>query len=612
MPTPIMHQDPSGIQGDLSPAGSIGGVYVQSGAPAQSYGVQTSTLFLRNDTVVPGLSGTTNCFGVGDSLEFARSLYVACASGMIFSLNLTSLGTNRLFWPNRMSAANFVLDPETSELFIAAMNYSGPPSPSSGQIDVLNLTTGQFDGNFSTRPYPGPMVFDPLNHLIYVANSLLGYLSVVDPRAHQTISSAQTVGAVGDMAVDQATGSILLPEIAYDAVEVYSPTAGTVVGSYGVGSRPTAVVYDNQSNRVYISESGGDNVTVLNGTTYGVVGAITVGLGPDALALDTADGYLFVNNGVSRTISVINLTTSVVSRTLPGQLSSEQSGDTLSDELTYDGLTGQVYATSAASQGISVIDARNLTVLRSSRMGASPEALCYDPTNERLFVADNGANLIEEYNGSTLQLEHTSELNATPYALLLDPNDHDLFVSEQTGVQVFDGTSLQLLRNVSGPRQGFGMAADSADGLVYIADDTNSNNSLTAIDDRTFAVSARVPIPVWSDLLQYDPPAGRILVGSNGNLTSFNASNQRNLGLIQFSTPPTDLRFDPIDGRIYVAFCPGISIYDATTLALVGTISAAGDSPCLSVYNGGTSGTILGGQAGARVVGKLNRPGGEL
>ena len=380
-------------------------------------------------------SGTTNCFGVGDSLEFARSLYVACASGMIFSLNLTSLGTNRLFWPNRMSAANFVLDPETSELFIAAMNYSGPPSPSSGQIDVLNLTTGQFDGNFSTRPYPGPMVFDPLNHLIYVANSLLGYLSVVDPRAHQTISSAQTVGAVGDMAVDQATGSILLPEIAYDAVEVYSPTAGTVVGSYGVGSRPTAVVYDNQSNRVYISESGGDNVTVLNGTTYGVVGAITVGLGPDALALDTADGYLFVNNGVSRTISVINLTTSVVSRTLPGQLSSEQSGDTLSDELTYDGLTGQVYATSAASQGISVIDARNLTVLRSSRMGASPEALCYDPTNERLFVADNGANLIEEYNGSTLQLEHTSELNATPYALLLDPNDHDLFVSEQTGVQ---------------------------------------------------------------------------------------------------------------------------------------------------------------------------------
>jgi DNA-binding beta-propeller fold protein YncE len=512
---------------------------------------------------VASLSDGMNASYVIGQSDFNSNATATTQSGLNGPHGLAfDAGTNRLFVDDFNNSRVLVFDVNTGADGPNAVNVLG-------QTDFTTGYTGRSQSRFAN---PRGLAFDQGNNRMYLADS-----------GNQRVIYFNVSAIVNGQNAEDGLG-------VQDGAGTYNWTMGvynTPPNARGM-SEALDVVLDTSSHRLFISDSRNSRVlgfdldsndTIVDRVADHVLGQTTFGNAsknatqnkfyfPIGLDFDPAGRRLFVGDGYNNRILIYDLSGGI------------------SDGQNAAHVIGQTNFTNSGT-GIT----QNQLCL--------PRGLRYDPSLNRLYVADTSNNRVMVFNVSnvtdgmnainvlgqpdftTNSVGITQNKMTTPYGLSLDIPGQRLFVAENSGnrVTVFNVSSLangQNAMNVLGQadftssgaataRNGmnapFGVTHDPVSGRLYVSD--YNNNRVLVFDGKT---------------LSNGQNAANVLGQSNFTSGSF-ATTQN--GLYR----PTLLTIDSSHHRLFV---PEFSNRRVTTFL----VDLAPSTSTLTAVTGSSSGQV--------------------
>jgi DNA-binding beta-propeller fold protein YncE len=135
----------------------------------------------------------------------------------------------------------------------------------------------------------------------------------------------------------------------------------------------------------------------------------------------------------------------------------------------------------------------------------------------------------------------------------LDPKADLLFVADLGGSRVlaFDVKAGRLVKVIAGVAKVHGVLAVPELGRVYAS--ATGSHELVAIDERTFAITARSPAGRYPDGVAFDPKEGKVYVSdeTGGAVAVIDASTHKLRRLIPMGGEVGNTQYDAASGLIY-------------------------------------------------------------
>ena len=422
-------------------------------------------------------------------------------------------------------------------------------------------TANRVVANFSLTGAGASMVFDPSLGYLVVAYST--YVLAVNPTTGSVAWSdnlGSTVGippVVGLVSVGNGL-SLIGADPSGPLVQLWKfDAANGSVTSLPVGFYPTSVVYVPATNQFFVADSYGANlVTVVNATTNRVITNIQLGTyQPSALAYDARDRTVYVTSETNLLVvggpvlSAINVTTDAVTT-----VATESMGPYILDPLAeaLDPAHSRLYVT-GSGQPTSGIWTFNTTsgalVAVAVDNGSSPRGIAYDPTQQKLFVANWGSDNVTVFNASTDRLIASIPVGMEPSSAFYDPDNGEVYVANfySENLTVIDAATETVVGSISGfmfssPTLGGGNGVfgyDPALHRLYVENTLTTlgggvpASNLTVLNSTTGSVVGWTVTTGSADGIAVDVASGKIAVAGFGT---------GSLSLL--TTPSTPISFD--------------------------------------------------------------------
>ena len=424
----------------------------------------------------------------------------------------------------------------------------------------------------------GQMAFDPVNGYVYVTRFSSNDVNVIHGT---TLVATILVGTnPGPIAYSPANGDMYVVNWGSNNVSVISGTS--VVSTVRVGTEPYSIAYDAKDGDMYVGNAGSANVTVISGMT--VVANVAVANYPYTLVYDGGNGDIYVAcygpvpypQGY---VSVVSGTAVVA--TVP--VGSDPSA------MAYDSGNGDVYVVNDNSGNVTAI--AGLAGAGFITVGAGPVAIAVDPSSGYVYVANNNPGTVSVIStatpysvnftesglpgGSTWSVSlngaaHTSTTpnisfsmtNGTyPFAVGVSPGysatpaSGNVIVSGGSVTQGITFTySVVSVPVGSGP---VGLAYDSANGYVYVAN--GGSNNISVLSGTKVVATVPAYNSPWG--VTYDSQNGYVYVanweGGSGPGVVTVINGTRDVANISYSTvngaASMGITYDSSNGTVWVA-----------------------------------------------------------
>ena len=369
---------------------------------------------------------------------------------------------------------------------------------------------------------PNTIVLQNQSHAIAVYNQsgkeipFANVGSTTEYTSPSNISYIMTNITAGEMAQNDV-GSVLIntgaPNTSSSTSVSYSPLSKIRAADVGIepqvntstGGEPLAILYYQANNTIYVANLSGNNVWAINATTGAIIKSIIIGPAgdnPTAMALDPVDKHIFVTSVNNNSISVINATTNKLNATIVAPADSNPFGvsnppsTSAPNGIAFDSVTGNLYVVLTNNMVLDTINATQNKIVSTffnwgTSFGVSPYTVSVSPSGMIYVVA---------------------------YGLFIGTTQY----SNQ--VWVFKTPSVYRSTNIAGNElpyasHSYGMAFDSTNSLMYVADSASDN--VYAVN-ATAHINATITLP--------DSPLGISLVsagnGGKGFLYVVTTGNQ--------------------------------------------------------------------------------------
>lgn len=260
----------------------------------------------------------------------------------------------------------------------------------SDSVSVINSATGGVVATIPTGQHAWQLAYDPANRRLYVANDFTNRLTVIDTRTNAVVGAlyagcAYTVGVV----YDHLNGFLYIECDADSVIAIANPATGVVFKHIPVsgGTGNNGIAIDPHTGDLYVANFAGDTVTVISGSTNRAVGVLNVGPNPDGTLYDPISGLVYVSLFHSNQVVLLNPNTGRVVSVVVG-------GDP--EGFAYLGPDHLVAVADTGSDSLTVLDASTGEVVESLPGGSTPNDLAYDAGSQLLFVSDeNTGSLLE-------------------------------------------------------------------------------------------------------------------------------------------------------------------------------------------------------------------------
>jgi len=159
------------------------------------------------------------------------------------------------------------------------------------------------------------------------------------------------------------------------------------------------VTVDALRRRVYAAHTASQALTIVDADTGKVTGQVRVGP-VHGVAVDPVTGHVYTGNGADDSISEIDPVAKTVLRTTP------VAGSV--DAIAYDASNGHIYADEDDGTHVFVVDAKTMKSVGSVDLpGHKPEYLAIDPRTHDVYqnIADLGEVVV--IDGATLKVKRT-------------------------------------------------------------------------------------------------------------------------------------------------------------------------------------------------------------
>jgi YVTN family beta-propeller protein len=301
-------------------------------------------------------------------------------------------------------------NPNDNKVYVANGNFSAlfGPRTSGKTISVINCVGDTLESTITVvnkGVVPAAVCYDPTNQKVYETNLLGGF---VIPNFGQvgrldgtppTVTESPTSGLGAAFIIHNPNDDTLYFSNALNDVVVrMNPTTLAIVGSpIAVGRSPIGICYNPVNHKIYVACGGGqtpsnpDNRVFVINSDLTQDTPIVCGTGATGPVYDSVDNKIFVTNAgttdvPNNTVSVIDPTTGTVTNTITVGSGPFGGG--------YNPTTNRIYVANTASSSVSVIDGATENVVETiTDPGiANPLSLAVNPNTNKIYVGNFGTD----------------------------------------------------------------------------------------------------------------------------------------------------------------------------------------------------------------------------
>jgi len=260
------------------------------------------------------------------------------------------------------------VDGQTEHLFVVSMGaQKGDGTPlGPGNVRLLDARSGALIRVARVGLQPWAVAVDHATHRVFVANYRSHTVSVLDVDTGRVVRTALVGKGPVAVATDDVTGRVFVANEDSGTVSMLDARTGVVLGTITTGS-PNAIAVDARAGRIVVTNGGLGTVDVIDAKSGAIVNTVTVGGSPMDVAIDNRTGRAFVTDTQAHRALFVLLRPVV-----GGRLS---------------------WAGENNDDGVSVIDTRSGTLLRTVRVGAAA-GVAVDRQTGHAFVVSPGSNSV--------------------------------------------------------------------------------------------------------------------------------------------------------------------------------------------------------------------------
>jgi YVTN family beta-propeller protein len=420
-------------------------------------------------------------------------------------------------------------------------------------------------------------------------------------------------GNVEGTAVDYATDMIYVSDSYDNVVTVINGATNQVADTISIGSPFTGnqgyffvnnIAVNQATNTIYVSNMASNVIAVINGTTNQVVTNIPVGHEPEGIGVNEVTNTIYVANYIDSTISVID----GASQTVTGTISAYGFG--LPTAVAVNDVTNQIYVASDAGNILDIDGSgtNSPNVIRTD----SSLGIVVDPATNNVYIASamGSLNRFEIYNATTNTLSFRNI--PTPISIsetegmAFNPTTDTIYLGEENSpITVFDVANNSVSEGLAySPNDPVGIGVDALTGAVYVSDvQTGQEVVIGAQTPIAAPIITSTATANESASITWTPPAGTILgyivqvtnpdntthsitygpSATSATVTGLNNGTAYALSVVAIgpSGPGQSTVNDPVTPYPLAPGAPTISLHSETSSTLSITWAAAqqGDEP---------------------------------
>jgi YVTN family beta-propeller protein len=269
--------------------------------------------------------------------------------------------------------------------------------------------------------------------------------------------------------------------------------------------------------------------------------------------------------------------------------------------ITYDPSSDRIYVANIWSSTVSVISGSTNSVIDNILVGRYPLWPVYVPSNNQIYVTNAGSNDTYVINAVTNRLVKSIAVGTNPFGIAYNPTNNSVYVTNlaKNAVSVIDAATDVVVSNI--PLGNFSGVINIPDSnspslLAYVKD-----NGALYISKSPYAVSIinKVTNAAVDDILldtaranpfgiAYNPTNHNIYVtkSARNQVSVISTITNSIVGNITVGTRPFDIVYNPINNDMYVANQGSntVSVIDSARNSVIRTIPA-GSQPTGITYD---------------------------
>jgi YVTN family beta-propeller protein len=234
-------------------------------------------------------------------------------------------------------------------------------------------------------------------------------------------------------------------------------------------------------------------------------------------------------------------------------------------------------------------------------VGIRPGGITYDPSNDRIYVANIWSSTVSVINGSTNSVIDNILVGRYPLWPVYVPSNNQIYVTNagSNDTYVINATTNRVVKSIAVGTEPFGIAYDPTNKSVYVVN--LLNNTLSVIDTATDVVVSIIPLGSFSGVINIpDSNSPSLLAYANDNNALYISKSPFAVSIVNSVTNaaiddillgttranPFGIAYNPTNHNIYVtkSATNQVSMISTITNSIVANISV-GTHPADIVYN---------------------------
>ena len=367
-----------------------------------------------------------------------------------------------------------------------------------GSVTVIDGATNQVLATVPVADDPTFLCYNSVDNKVYCTTGDPDWLYVMDGVGDTVIKRVRMRGYPTLMTYNATMNKLYV--LCYDdqMVRVYDGAADSLVSEVPLGSNPGTLLWHPVTNRVFCSLYGTDSVFTIDCTADQVTERLAVGRHPYPMCWNPMNGFVYVDSdGGIRVLtangdSVVDVIAAdalcmcfvpypdklyaIANRTEVIDCATQVVTDSLAYEgnaVVCDTIRGKVYSAATYPGQCYVFDAKTDTLLTAISLGTSPQAICWNRTNSRVYIADamDGAVYVIRDTTTGVAEPVIAAVNLSS-SMVASPNPFTRTVTIKCGVRLAPGAGIgifsqdgrQVRRLVPGPTLPVSPATSAWDG----------------------------------------------------------------------------------------------------------------------------------------------------
>ena len=286
---------------------------------------------------------------------------------------------------------------------------------------------------------------------------------------------------------------------------------------------------------------------------------VTVGSAPDGIGVDATSNRVYVANGNDGTLSVINSATDAVATTISVGIGANQVG-------VDPGLNRTYVTTDSVGASLAIVDGSTGTLVKTLDLGASiaPQGVAVDEFSHQIYVAAMNPTPFLYHIDATLgdQIVDSIPLPSQGFGVAFNPVNAMVYVAHfnDSTVSVVNPATHSIVQTITVGLNPLDVAVDPAMNLVYVSTQNGGGSGGVAVIQASTGIETGF-VPVFAAYgLAVDPNLHRVYVGTSyafGGLTYFDnglsgLQPTQNLYIAQSSNDnPQRVAYNGANGKVY-------------------------------------------------------------